>query len=160
MAIKLLVIVHQQLIKVPWVNALSIAKELYDLKKAAEKVWAVVEKIKRLPDDALKGLMKTLKDKTGGILEKIEIDPTSTDKFGKLKYDPTDAHNFFDEFSKNITGNLPNTFMPSNGGIGKNFSIPGFTFNFYTIPTTPNAGSTIEIKSTTTNWRYKIRFEL
>ncbi len=152
-------IIHLLAKKVPWVNALSTAKELYDLKKAAEKVWTVIEKIKRLPDNALKGLFKTLKDKTGGILEKIHIDPNSTQGFGKINYDPSDAHNFFDEFSKNVTGNLPNTFTSSNGGIGKNFSIPGFTINFYGISTS-SSEPTIEIKSTTSNWTFKIRFSL
>ncbi len=148
-------VIHLLAKKVPWVNALSIAKELYDLKKAAEKVWAVVEKIKRLPDDALKGLMKTLKDKTGGILEKIEIDANSTKEFGKIKYDPNDAENFFRDFANNV-----GVGVNATSGSALYFDVAGIRIEYYPQSSPISGGHpTLRIRSLSTNWEYKFRFE-
>jgi hypothetical protein len=45
-----------------------------------------------LPSPAFNGVLKTIKDKCGGILDTIEHDNNIP---GRIKYDPSDAFNFF-----------------------------------------------------------------
>ncbi len=144
--------------RVPWLAAVDAVIDAFDLGSLANKSWKVFDKLSDLPPSAAKGLIKTVKEKCGDILEKIEIDPSSSQGFGRILYNPNDAPSFFDDLARNITGNFPNSFTPQNGGIGKYFDFQGVKFNFYTIPTTSGAGPTIEIIFPN-GFTYKIRFE-
>lgn len=143
--------------KVPAAAIFNVIYDIFDFGEDAKRAWKVFDKISDLPADAAKGLIKTLKNKTGGILNKIEIDPTSNQGFGRILHNPSDAPDFFDDFARNVTGNLPSTFTPQNGGIGKYFNLGGFTFNFYTNPT-QGSGPTIDIQFPS-GYHYKFRFQ-
>jgi hypothetical protein len=143
--------------KVPAAAALNVIYDIFDLGEDSKKVWKVFDKITELPADAMKGLIKTLKNKTGGILNKIEIDPASNQDFGRILLSPSDASDFFDDFARNVTGNLPSTFTAQNGGIGKAFDFGGVTFNFYTYPS-QGTGPTIDIQFPG-GYHYKLRFQ-
>ncbi|HUC83485.1 MAG TPA: hypothetical protein VMR70_21410 [Flavisolibacter sp.] len=143
--------------KVPWTAVPNAIYDIFDFGEDAKRAFDVFRKITDLPADAAKGLLKTLKTKAGGILNKIEIDPNSTQGFGRILHNPNDAPDFFDDFARNVTGNLPGTFTPQNGGIGKYFSFGGVSFNFYTNPTS-GGGPTIDIQFPG-GYHYKFRFQ-
>ena len=143
--------------KVPGVNVFNLIYDIFDFGEDAERVWKVFDKISGLPAAAANGLIKTLKNKAGGILNKIEIDPTSMQGFGRILHNTSDAPDFFDDFARNVTGSLPNTFTPQNGGIGKFFNFSGVAFNFYTNPT-QGTGPTIDIQFPS-GYHYKFRFQ-
>lgn len=59
--------------------------------KAAASLYKAFDKIKDIPENAFKRIIKTVKQRCGGILEKIEHDNNIQEK---LRYDPEKLLNF------------------------------------------------------------------
>lgn len=145
--------------KVPWLAAVDAVIDVFDFGKLANKAWKAFDKIKELPTPAFNGLLKTIKEKCGDILGKIEHDNAfgSNSVQGFLRYNPTDAENFFREIAKNIGVSVNTTSAP---GVFY-FDVNGFRFTYYPIST--GQGSlgepTIEIRFPS-GGHYKFRFRL
>jgi hypothetical protein len=146
--------------KVPLLAAADAIIDIYDFEQLAAKAWKAFDKIKILPTNAFNSILKTIKNKCGGILDKIEHDYNIQ---GKIKYDPSDAFNFF----KDIANDLGITYTPftTPNGPGGTFDLPGgFTIKYYPVSSTINPATgigypTIEILSNNVTI-YKFRFEL
>jgi hypothetical protein len=146
--------------KVPWLAAVDAVIDVFDFGTLANKAWKAFDKIKILPTNAFNSILKTIKNKCGGILDKIEHDNNIQ---GKIKYDPSDAFNFF----KDIANDLGITYTPftTPNGPGGTFDLPGgFTIKYYPVSSTINPATgigypTIEILSNNVTI-YKFRFEL
>lgn len=141
--------------KVPWLAAVDATIDAFDFGTLANKAWKSFNKIQRIPNQAFDGIIKTLKNKCGGILDKIKHDdiiPNSSQ--GLINYNPADAENFFRE----IASHIPNTTIHPTSSPGVfYFDVSGIRFTFYPISGTTGDAS-ISLKSLTTNWEYKFRF--
>jgi hypothetical protein len=138
--------------KVPLLAVFDAIVDVFDFGKLANKAWKAFNKIQRISTDAFDGLLKTVKNRCGGILGKIEHS-ADTDQ-GVIKFNPTDAESFFREFAQNIPGvNLNN---PAPNVLF--FIVGDIKFTYYPVSST-TAKPTIEISSLSTNWKYKFRFD-
>jgi hypothetical protein len=139
--------------KVPWLAAVDAVIDVFDFGKLANKVWKAFDKIKNFPTPAFNGLLKTIKDKTGGIIGNF-----THDSFGNgtsqafIKFDTNQASNFFET----LATNLGKTITPFSNKPGGWFDLGSFRFNFYfdahSVPHLP----TIEI-ILPSGERYKLR---
>lgn len=99
------------------------------------------------PTNAFNGLLKTINDKTGGIIGNLIHDDAlgsnCKQAFLKLSTDPTVARNFFDHFANDL-GVTVNTFTASNGIQGAYFDLPG-SFIIKFVPTSSGQNTTTGI---------------
>lgn len=137
--------------KVPVLAVLDAIVDVFDFGILANKAWKVFDKLSALPPQALGGLLKTVKDKSGDVLGKlIHDDQGSGYSQAFVQYPPAQAMDFFQEFAKNLNVNATPT---SNGAY---IDFEGFRINFYLNSTSPPHGPSIEF--ILPNGRYKLRF--
>ncbi len=137
--------------KVPWLAVVDATIDAFDFGTIANSAWKAFNKINRISSQAFDGIIKTLKNKCGGILDKIQHD---IDKQGVIKYNPADAESFFREIASHIPGT---TVHPTSSPGVFYFDTGGIRFTFYPISQTTGDAS-IALKTLTTNWEYKFRF--
>lgn len=128
--------------KVPWLAAVDAVFDAFDFGYISNKTWKAFDKLKDLPTNAFNGILKTIKDKCGGLLGKIMHD----DNLGRnsiqafVQYPTNDAHNFFNT----LAANLGKTINPTSNGGGW-FDLDGIRFNYYIESTSIPHLPTIQI---------------
>lgn len=120
--------------KVPWLVAIDATIDAFDFAALANKAWKAFDKIRGLPTNAFNSLVKTIKNKCGGILGNLVHDntlgPNSKQAFLKLSSDPNVGRNFFDDLASDL-GVSVRSFNTANGA-GAEFDLPqGFMMKFY-----------------------------
>jgi hypothetical protein len=138
--------------KVPLVAVFDLAIDSYNFWKLANQARLAFNKIQRIPTNAFNAFLKTLKNKCGGILEKIEH--SSLTNQGVIKYNPSDAENFF----KDLASGIPGVTLHSPAPGRFYFDVGDIRFTYYPTSTS-TGGPTIELSSLSTNWGYKFRFQ-
>ncbi|MFN3794094.1 MAG: hypothetical protein ACK4RX_05465 [Chitinophagaceae bacterium] len=141
--------------KVPWLAAVDAVIDVFDFEKLAKKAWKAFDKIKDLPTPAFNGLLKTIKDKCGDILGKIEHDNNIQ---GLIKYNPNDAENFFRDIANNVGVGVSSTSTPGVFYFDIGNPPNNIRFNYYPVSRSGQEPS-IEIIFPS-GYTYKFRFRL
>lgn len=148
--------------KVPFLSIIDAVFDAFDFGRIANQAWKVFDKIRDVNAQLYKGLVSTLKEKAGGILGKIEIDGNSSNKFGLIRYNSSDAYDFFQRIAHHCGVSIT-TFNTANGlggqfTIGNDWMVKYYPMSSTINPTTGLGYPTIEILRNGTTF-YKLRFD-
>ena len=141
--------------KVPWLAAVDAVIDVFDFGKLANKAWNAFDKIKDLPTPAFNGLLKTIKNKCGDILSKIEHDNNIQ---GLIKYNPNDAENFFRDIANNVGVGVTSTSTP--GVFYFDIGNPPNNIRFTYYPVSTSGGEPSISITFPGGSQYKFRFRL
>lgn len=141
--------------KVPWLAAVDAVIDVFDFEELAKKAWKAFDKIKDLPTPAFSGLLKTIKDKCGDILGKIEHDNNIQ---GLIKYNPNDAENFFRDIANNVGVGVSSTSTP--GVFYFDIGNPPSNIRFTYYPVSSSGGEPSISITFPGGSQYKFRFRL
>jgi hypothetical protein len=140
--------------KIPALAVIDAIIEVAELTPIAIKTKKIFDKIQRIPENAFEGVLKTLKNRCGGIIDKIEHSDI-TDQ-GIIRYNPANSESFFREIASHIGVGV----NPTNAAGVFYFDVGSIRFEYYPQSSSLSGGkATIKLRSLTSSWEYKIRFE-
>lgn len=127
--------------RVPLLAAIDATIDVFNFGSLANKAWKAFDKIREMPTSVFNGLVKTIKEKCGGILGNLLHDDTGggySQAF--IKFNTNNPYSFFQSLASNLGKTI--TTHP-NGGY---FDAGTIRFNFYWDATSVPHLPTIELK--------------